>query len=173
MAPSTAIDTPVLEDGTAMWRMAISCGLDRNSPYKYLVFCRDFAETSAFARVGGEPAGFVTGYRRSRGDALFVWQIGVLDRFQKRGLARAMLDELFRREGAPSFLEATITPGNTGSWRLFRSFAETHGCTCEESVLFPAELFPDGHEPEMLVRIGPVGAVRDARQEDLTQERSA
>ena len=154
---ATAIDTPVLADGADMWKMAVECGLDLNSAYKYLIFCRDFADTSAIARVDGRPAGFVTGYLRPGTDTLFVWQIGVLEAFRGRRLGLAMLDELcHRRRERPAYLEATVTPGNEASQRLFRSFAESQGVPCVESPCLSSDLFPEPHEPEMLFRIGPM-----------------
>lgn len=145
-----------------MWRIATECGLDRNSPYKYLLFCRDFHQTSAVVRVGGETAGFVTGYQRPGTDSLFIWQVGVLDRFRKRGLALAMLDELQQRGPHPSrYVEATVTPGNEGSWRLFHAFADQVGAELEKEPLFGPELFPHDHEPEILVRIGPIPRADD------------
>lgn len=56
-------------------------------------------------------------------------------------------------------LETTISPDNTASDRLFRSFAERHGATVEREVLFDGGLFPEGtHQPEVLYRISPVSA---------------
>lgn len=157
MPTTTTVAVPTLHDAAAMWRIAAECGLDQNSPYKYLLFCRDFSDTSAVVRVGGETAGFVTGYRRPGSETLFVWQVGVLGRFRKRGLAFAMLSDLQRREPSPStFVEATVTPENSASWRLFRGFATQVGAPCEERELFGSELFPHDHEPEVLVRIGPI-----------------
>lgn len=157
MFAATTVDAPVLSDAADMWHIAAACRLDRNSPYKYLLFCRDFSRTSAVVRVGEEAAGFVTGYRRPGTETLFVWQIGVLDRFRKRGLALAMLDELQHRGPSRSrFVEATVTPGNSGSWRLFHAFADRVGAPWQEEPLFGPELFPDDHEPEVLVRIGPI-----------------
>jgi L-2,4-diaminobutyric acid acetyltransferase len=73
-----SLRAPTTEDGAEIWRMARSCGLDLNSPYLYLMWCRDFADTSVIAEVGGATAGFVAGYRRPADSAtLFVWQIGV------------------------------------------------------------------------------------------------
>ncbi|NEE35249.1 diaminobutyrate acetyltransferase, partial [Streptomyces sp. SID7982] len=57
------IDRPTVADGAALWRMAKdSKVLDVNSSYSYLLWCRDFAATSAVARdEHGEPIGFITG----------------------------------------------------------------------------------------------------------------
>ena len=157
------IDRPQVADGAALWRIAKdSKALDLNSSYSYLLWCRDFAATSAVARDGrGEPVGFVTAYvRPDRPRTLLVWQVAVDEAYRGRGLAGALLDGLVARAGAAhriTAVETTITPGNTGSERLFTSFAERHGAEVEREVLFATDLFPDGpHDPEVLYRIGPL-----------------
>ncbi|MEU9265492.1 diaminobutyrate acetyltransferase [Streptomyces sp. NPDC048251] len=157
------IDSPSVEDGAALWRLAKESGtLDLNSSYSYLLWCRDFAATSAVARAeGGEPVGFVTGYVRPQDpQTLLVWQVAVDAAHRGRGLAAALLDGLTARVAAErplTAVETTITPGNTASERLFTSFADRHGATVTREVLFDAGLFPDGpHDPEVLYRIGPL-----------------
>jgi L-2,4-diaminobutyric acid acetyltransferase len=159
------IDRPRVADGAALWRIARdSKVLDLNSSYSYLLWCRDFAATSAVARdEHGEPAGFVTGYvRPDRPDTLFVWQVAVDHARRGRGLAASLLDGLVARTVAEyglTTLETTISPDNTASQRLFTSFAERHGAGLEREVLFGTGDFPDGpHEPEVLYRIGPLSA---------------
>lgn len=45
------LDTPRIEDGAAIWRIARDSGsLDLNSSYSYLLWCRDFADTTVVAR---------------------------------------------------------------------------------------------------------------------------
>lgn len=157
------IDHPRVEDGAAMWRIARdSKVLDLNSSYSYLLWCRDFARTSVVARDDdGEPIGFVTGYiRPEHPGTLVVWQVAVDGEHRGRGLAAAMLDGLTRRL-APlgvTELETTITPDNTASARLFTSYGERHGARVASEVLFDGALFPDGHDPEVLYRIGPLTA---------------
>ena len=157
------IDRPNVADGAALWRIARdSKVLDLNSSYSYLLWCRDFAATSAVARDGqGKPVGFVTGYLRpDRPRTLLVWQVAVDETHRGRGLAGALLDALVARASAEhriTAVETTITPGNTASERLFDAFAERHGAALEREVLFPTSLFPDGpHDPEVLYRIGPL-----------------
>ncbi|MFD0212362.1 diaminobutyrate acetyltransferase [Streptomyces hirsutus] len=157
------IDRPAPADGAALWRIARdSKTLDLNSSYSYLLWCRDFAATSAVARdAGGEPIGFVTGYvRPDSPHTLLVWQVAVDEAHRGRGLAAALLDGLAARtvaEHGVTTVETTITPGNTASERLFTAFAERHGARLEREVLFEAEQFPDGpHDPEVLYRIGPL-----------------
>jgi L-2,4-diaminobutyric acid acetyltransferase len=155
------IETPGIQDGAAVWRIARDSGvLDLNSPYSYLLWFRDFARTSAVARgERGTPVGFVTGYLRpDRPGTLVVWQVAVDGAHRGRGLAGAMLDHLAARQAPRGvrYLETTVTPGNTASDRLFTVFARRRGAALEREVLFDAGLFPDGHDPEVLYRVGPL-----------------
>ncbi|BAU88280.1 L-2,4-diaminobutyric acid acetyltransferase [Streptomyces laurentii] len=157
-----------LRDGADLWRLARDAGgLDVNSPYSYLLWCRDFAGTTAVARDDtGRAVGFVTGYLRPEAPgALFVWQVAVEDSYRGTGVAGALLDALAARVAAGPGLvriEATVTPGNVASDRMFRSFARRHGAGVIREVLFPSAAFPgtadadDTHEPELLYSIGPL-----------------
>ncbi len=147
-----------------MWRMARdSRVLDVNASYSYLLWCRDFAATSVVADVAGEAAGFVTGYLRpDQPDTLMVWQVAVDQEHRGQGLAGRMLDELVDRladgpTGPVARLETTITPDNEASIRLFTSFARSRGADVEREPVFLESHFPDGHETEVLFRIGPLG----------------
>lgn len=156
------IDTPRVEDGAALWRIARDSEvLDLNSSYSYLLWCRDFAETSVVARdENGDPIAFVTGYiRPDRPETLVVWQVAVDSAHRGKGLAAELLDALTARvasEQGLASVETTITPDNTASDRLFTSFAQRHDVPLEHEVLFEGALFPeDTHLPEVLYRIGP------------------
>lgn len=163
MPEGLRIDRPEVADGAALWRLAKdSEALDLNSSYSYLLWCRDFAGTSAVARdADGRPVGFVTAYvRPERPRTLLVWQVAVDAAYRGRGLAAGLLDGLTARVAAQrglSVVETTITPGNTASERLFTSYARRHGADVEHEVLFETGQFPDGpHDPEVLYRIGPL-----------------
>ncbi|MBL1289717.1 diaminobutyrate acetyltransferase [Streptomyces sp. NPDC057067] len=156
------IDTPRVEDGAAIWRIARDSEvLDLNSSYSYLLWCRDFAATSVVARdETGDPIAFVTGYiRPDRPETLVVWQVAVDRAHRGKGLAATLLDALTARVASDQGLtsvETTITPDNAASDRLFTSFAQRHDAPLEHEVLFEGALFPEGtHLPEVLYRIGP------------------
>lgn len=167
MAPATAnADRVALRfrasrpaDGSTLWALARANGLDENSPYAYLLWTEYFGDTTVVAATVDDdtPVGFVTAFRPPDDpDTVFVWQIGVDASHRRRGIAGSLLDELAERSGA-SHVEATVTPSNTASETLFRRFGDRHGAPVATEELFPAELFPPGHEAEVRFRIGPLG----------------
>lgn len=162
-------DKPDASDGADMWALAREAGtLDLNTPYYYLTFAGVFDDTCIVAKSdAGKVVGFIAGFRPPRQpDTLFVWQIATAPSYRGRGIAHKMLRDLLSRlaEDGVRYLNATVTPSNEASDRMFRSFAERTGAPCEESLFFPADYFPEGdHEEERLLRIGPfaAGALRE------------
>ena len=156
------IDAPVVADGPALHRITVDSGvLDVNSSYAYLLWCRDFAQTSAVARIDGAVVGFVTGYiRPDAPDTLVVWQIAVDASQRGGGVAGRLLGHLVDRvlPRGVRYLETTITPDNSASIALFTAFARRRETGIERSELFTADLFPDAHLGEDLYRIGPFSA---------------
>jgi L-2,4-diaminobutyric acid acetyltransferase len=96
------IDRPTIDDGVGCWRLASeSKVLDVNSKYAYLLWCRDFAETSTVARLGNQVLGFITGYRRpDEPRTLLVWQVAVHDSARGQGLAGRLLARCTTRSTA-------------------------------------------------------------------------
>jgi L-2,4-diaminobutyric acid acetyltransferase len=164
-----------VDDGAAIWELVRDAGsLDLNSPYAYLLFSECFPESCAVAHDGDALAGAIVGFcPPQRPDSLFVWQVAVSPRFRGRGLGTQVLAWLMDHaaERGVEFLEATVTPDNEASLRLFRGFAHEVGAECVESMMFPSDLFPEAgerHEEEWLFRIGPV---RRSSLQPLIEER--
>jgi len=163
MSGKHLIESPTKADGAALWRIARdSQKLDLNSAYAYLLWCRDFADTSVVARENGVPVGFVIAYRKpAEPSAALVWQVAVDASQRGKGLAGALLDELFTKLVAAGVrhLETTITTDNPASIKLFESFAKRWETDLERTELFSPADFPDAdgeHEREDLYRIGPL-----------------
>lgn len=160
LQPQIHIENPSAGDGPELWRLARDAGgLDLNSPYAYLLWCRDFSSTSVVARAGADTVGFITGYRRpDAAETLFVWQVAVDPAYRGQRIGVRMLDgigDAMKRLGC-RYMEATVTPDNEASARMFASFARAHGAPLARSAGFDSTLFPDNHQPEDLIRIGPL-----------------
>lgn len=159
---SFQLERPTLKDGAEIYRLVRDGGtLELNTAYAYLLAGAHFSGTSVVARKGSDLCGFVWAYPvPERTDTLFVWQIGVARECRGTGLGTAMLRELLRRHACEriTHVEATVTPSNEASLRLFHGLAEKLDANIETGVGFDASLFPEpGHESELLVRIGPIG----------------
>lgn len=91
-----------------------------------------------------------------------MWQITVAPPHRGQGIGVEMLASLLERLAKDvRYLEATITPSNTASQRMFQALARRFDAPYVESAtpLFPREVFPGGdHEEERAIRIGPLGA---------------
>ncbi|MFC4603389.1 diaminobutyrate acetyltransferase [Rhodococcus kronopolitis] len=159
-AETMTLRRPRLSDGTRMWQIACDSGvLDVNSSYAYLLWCRDFRNTSAVAELDGRVVGFVTGYIRSEApDTVFIWQVAVDAAARGRGIGVAMLDRVLTRVRPFSvrFVETTITAQNSGSIAMFTSLARRHDTGIYCRPLLSADHFPDTHETEDLYTIGPI-----------------
>jgi L-2,4-diaminobutyric acid acetyltransferase len=144
-------------------------GLDRNSSYAYLLFAHEFGDTCAVVDdASGDLAGFVLGFRPpARPDSLFVWQVAVSPEHRGRRLADDMIAGIVARPGLDlKFVEATVTPDNEPSRRMFQRFAESRGVPCRVTPYLGVDDFPAddaSHESEDRFRIGPldVGARGD------------
>lgn len=154
---------PVAEDAADLWRLARDSGsLDLNSPYAYLMWCTDFADTTVVATTGSQLVGFVGGHRPPNDpECAFVWQVTVDPSQRGAGMGRRLLQAFLERPGNRDarFLTATVTPSNAASLALFRGTAAQLGVDCDEYERFPASVFPaeaGNHEPELGLRIGPL-----------------
>lgn len=162
-ADGISIVAPDLLHGPQLWQLAReSRVLDVNSSYAYLMWCRDFAATSAVALDDDDVVGFVTGYLRPKApDTLMIWQVAVDTDQRGRRLAARMLHDILDR-AAPRWMHTTITPSNEASIRLFTGVARDRGTTIERRDQFEPQLLPSAesvggaHEPEDLYVIGPL-----------------
>lgn len=158
---------PQADDGTAIWELVKHTGvLDLNSAYSYIMLGEYFAETCILAERRGRIVGFVSGFKPpQREDTLFIWQVAVAESERGRGLARTLILKLLASTACIDvrYLEATVTPSNAASTRLFRAVARELETSCVIERGFAGELFPgDGHEAERLFRIGPFAALAAA-----------
>ncbi|MBB4286836.1 diaminobutyrate acetyltransferase [Roseospira goensis] len=165
--PPVRLRRPTGDDGATIWTLARDSGkLDLNSPYAYMMMGHFFPETCVLAEMDNEPVGSVIGFAPpARPNALFVWQVAVSEQARGQGLASRMIEHLLWTaplKGQARWLEASVTPSNEPSERLFRAIARRHGAPCEVAPLFEEDAFPSPEEAdatfeaERLFRIGPL-----------------
>lgn len=160
------IRKPRVEDGAKLHELvAASEEMDDNSCYLYLLLCQDFADTCVVAEQDGAVVGFVTAYiPPQRPTSLFVWQVVVAPEARRQGLAGRMLDSLIAQFPGErlEFVEATITPDNQPSRRLFGALARSLGTEIAFTPYFRADHFGKfSHDPEELCRVGSIGPNRE------------
>lgn len=141
-----------------MWQLATQA-VDTNSRYSYLLFSEYFDQTCVVATDERSAlVGFATGFAvPDEQETLFIWQIAVAEAGRGRGVASGMLDHLVSRARPIPFrfLEATVTPDNHASAKLFQGFADRRGVPCERDPLFDRDDFGGAHEAEIRFRVGP------------------
>ena len=152
---------PGIADGASLHQLIQACPpLDLNSPYAYLLLCAHHARTCVVAESSHGISGFVSAYCLPESpDTLFVWQVAVAPVVRGQGLALRMLQHLLQRPALAGchWLETTVTPSNHASRRMFAKLAARLGAGSREDEFFTTGHFGSaGHEPEMLIRMGPL-----------------
>ena len=131
-----------------------------NSRYTYFLLAKDFSDTCVVAEQNDKIIAFSSGYvPPDRPDTFFNWEVVVDKDYRGNGLQKRMFLHQLRITGAKYF-EGTVNPSNEVSKRNFCELAQLLKTKCEENVLFNEEDFEnDGHEPEILYRIGPISQI--------------
>lgn len=154
---SLRICVPTMKDGANMATLVRATQLlEPATGYTYVMMADLFGDTCAIAMLDDEPAGCVVAMHPPRTpEVLFVWQIGVHPRARRRGIAHSMLGAILARPACAGVVEvrATVAPSNTTSEAMFRTFADRAGGRLECENGYAAELFPEAHEAERLLRI--------------------
>lgn len=128
-----------------------------NSRYTYFLLAKDFSDTCVVVEHNGKIIGFSSGYiSPARPDTFFNWEIVVDTEYRGNGLQKLMLLHQIKTAKVKYF-EGTVNPSNVASKKNFYKLAELLNAKCEEKVLFTEDDFEnDGHEAEILIRIGPI-----------------
>lgn len=131
-----------------------------NSRYTYFLLAKDFSETCVVAEQDDKVVGFSSGYvPPERPNTFFNWEVVVHKDYRGQGLQKRML--LFQIDTTRArYVEGTVNPSNKASRTSYYQLAQMLKTRCEENVLFSEEDFEnDGHEAEILYRIGPISRI--------------
>lgn len=150
---------PTLNDGLAIYELIKSSPpLDLNSSYLYFLQASHFADTCVVAEQNGQIVGFVSAYLQpDKPTTLFVWQVAVAESQRGKGLAKSLLTALALQQPSDSHITemaCTISPSNTASQSLFRSFAKTHNLILNSTAFISEDHFgAASHEAEDLYTV--------------------
>jgi L-2,4-diaminobutyric acid acetyltransferase len=130
-----------------------------NSRYTYFLLARDFSNTCVVAEHNDEIVGFSSGYvPPNRKDTFFNWETVVKKGYRGYSLQKRMLLHQIKIANSKYF-EGTVNPSNDASKRNFATLCSILNAKCETKILFSEEDFGnDGHETEILYRIGPISS---------------
>lgn len=128
-----------------------------NSRYTYFLLARDFSDTCVVTEHQGKIIGFSSGYvSPSRSDTFFNWETVVNKKYRGNKLQKKMLLQQIKNANVKYF-EGTVNPSNQVSENNFFELAELLNAKITKRVLFEEQDFEnDGHETEILCRIGPI-----------------
>lgn len=160
---------PTKEDGTKIWELIQDVGvLDLNTCYAYLMMADYFSNRCIVAEnSNGDIVGFVTGFiPPKKPDTLFVWQVGCHPSTRGCGLATKMImDLLSRKADQLKYIETTVSPSNVPSRKLFEGLARKLETELRVEEGYKKDLFPESHEPEPLLIIGPFSLEKSSEGE--------
>lgn len=128
-----------------------------NSRYTYFLLAKDFSDTCVVAEHKRKIVAFSSGYvPPTKKDTFFSWEAVVQKNYRGNNLQKSMLLHQIRKTGVKYF-EGTVNPSNEVSKRNLRELAQLLDARCEEKLLFSEDDFEnDGHEREVLYRVGPI-----------------
>lgn len=150
---------PRLEDAKSIWNLVKNNKpLDENSLYLYTLLCHHFSDTCVIAESDSNVIGFLSGFILPKNPkTLFVWQAAVNLKHRNLGIAKNLVSQVLLQVGPQiEFIEATVTPSNKASLKFLQNFAKKLGTKLTLTTLFSTKTLGEDHEPENLVRIGPI-----------------
>jgi len=132
--------------------------LDENSNYLYVLLCHKFSDTCVVAETDSKVIGFMTGFVPPKeSQTLFVWQAAVDANYRNEGIAKNLVSTVLENAGSEiKYVEATVTSSNRASLKFLENLADDLKASISLTPLFSTEVLGEGHEPENLVRIGPI-----------------
>jgi len=97
--------------------------------YTYWVLayhCNDFCFVAR--EENDEIIGFISAIvSQKHKNSIFLWQIGVLQKYRSTGLSHQLIDKLFQISSEKGFksIQLSIDPDNKASFNLFKKYAES------------------------------------------------
>jgi diaminobutyrate acetyltransferase len=100
--------------------------------YTYWILSHYFNKTCKVAEINSSITGFISGIPSSEKPILFIWQLCVLQKFRKRGIASRLIDSIVKKAIKNNYqIEFTISSKNIASINLFTKYAKQNNITIQ------------------------------------------
>ncbi|WP_352545604.1 diaminobutyrate acetyltransferase [Mesorhizobium sp. M0006] len=140
--PRVTFRRPTEIDAAVVWVLIAKCPrLDRNSLYRELLLCTDFADICVLAERAGV-IGWMSAYRRPREpSSVFIWQIAVHPKIRNTGVGRGLIISALNRPSCENVthIKATVALSNRASKLLFASAARSLHAPIRQALCFDRE----------------------------------
>jgi L-2,4-diaminobutyric acid acetyltransferase len=151
---------PKAADGTLMWDLVKNNeDLDLNSSYSYFLVSKLHSKRCIIAidKENNRMAGFIMGFVFSDNpETYFIWQISVAKEYRGQGIGSTLINKLLTTNEDVRYIKGTVSKENYYYQNLLKKVALIHDSWYSIKESFEDDDFPDGHEKEQLISIGPI-----------------
>ena len=99
--------------------------LIRHSDFSYILMFKYFPELCFLIEKNSRPFGYVIGFRTSKPEVCYLWQIGIIKELQGKGYSEKLIRSFFSaaKDLGCSEVQVSIEPENIASIKAFQSFS--------------------------------------------------
>lgn len=156
---------PKAKDGNDMWKLVKGNeDLDLNSSYSYFLVSKLFSDRCIIVKDtsnGNKIVGFIMGFVfAEEPETYFIWQISVVKEYRKQGIGKELIERVLQTNEDVKYIKGTVSQDNESYHKVLNAIAEKYNTWMSKKASFSDDQFPEGHEDEDLILIGPIN--RDA-----------
>ena len=148
-------------DGSDMWKLVKGNeDLDLNSSYSYFLVSKLFSNRCIIVKDSAQNnkiVGFVMGFVfAEEPETYFIWQISVSKDYRGQGIGKELLERVLQTNEDIKYIKGTISKKNNSYKKVLNDIAVKYNTWMSTKAGFEDDQFPEGHEEEELVLIGPI-----------------
>lgn len=125
-----------------------------HTPYSYWVVCNFFGDSCFMLKDQENIIGTIMTVHNK--DTLFVWQIGIIKEYRRKGYSQILYDAVlnFARQNGQTKIAMSVDPENEASFRAIERFCKRNNLLSKQvgsvDIILPEE---DYDESELLLEI--------------------
>lgn len=151
---------PQAVDGSKMWELVKENNdLDLNSSYSYFLVSKLHSQRCIIVtdKTTNKLVGFIMGFVFSEEPkTYFVWQITVSKNYRCKNIGSSLIEKILSTNEDVRFIKGTMSKDNSYYHKLLKKIALKYNTWYSIKEGFEQDQFPEGHENEQLVTVGPI-----------------